>query len=499
MDMKSRLVQYLREAAPGTLAGLFYKRYPLNVDHLSERETEYVAVFLAALQRLNEDKDNLVSHRELKNESEIIYKYFYRFHTTGNRSADITEIRLSDLIGSLPDSVRGSDEEIVTPDEVCLAIEWNFLCLGIMHGSTDWFSLGFKAFVETYYEVLEKIEPCRENAAIECMDALRTVEMGLNKVRQVEGESDLPFGTKEKDPNRWRFYFKPIFYKNASLRKKFRIQLFDRVPAVKTSDESEEIEPETGFPWMDETPATKRAGASLRTGFEENQVLKVMEARESALQAADCAESMTNFLEGAFRCARQVRKDVVKKHYDAFLSFVENHPVLVAKAENFLSKTDAKNHHELFELSSGEHYFFPKPSTMHKIHELHFQKYDHGEACVQILIQRSRTYFFQDYIKFQYLQGWHAIVQQLANGLKVPTYSKGSEVYNWTEPVSWFPNFGMDLFQLPDRKALQSFLYNLYRTRVGVIKFLKENRPSRTQINEGLNSSFFESDDEYEA
>jgi|GEM_PF-2049921 hypothetical protein len=152
MDLKERLLKYMRSQSAGTLAARFFKKYQLSEDVLEERPQSFWAVFLAALQFLSEGNQTRVNSHELNSEYAVILEHFHRFQNKQSKEYGYRDLSLSDLIGSLPCSVRKHESTIVDPDEVFLSITLYLEAFELRELSEN-FSVGRMAFFEIYQEI----------------------------------------------------------------------------------------------------------------------------------------------------------------------------------------------------------------------------------------------------------------------------------------------------------------------------------------------------------
>jgi hypothetical protein len=84
-----------------------------------------------------------------------------------------------------------------------------------------------------------------------------------------------------------------------------------------------------------------------------------------------------------------------------------------------------------------------------------------------------------EFIRPVYIQLLHSNLYQFIDRKSSPIwpcYLKKLSDEDWSAVKNWFPNFGMESFQLPDKQKREKFLENFNRTRGKLLRFLKENR-----------------------
>ena len=512
MSFKEQLVQYLRNQPGNTLAGLFFQKYPLTVGDLNDKDEGYAGIFLATIQLLNEGFNSAVPSAALVNQGSIISFNFHRIRHGKKKKEeelDYTILRLSDLVGSLPENLREVDSKAILADEIYDSIDCFSKAIGFLTGAKDEYDHGFEQFLVQYYEIQKNVDSqelnVRDSSAAGviigspdyCKDALWAIEEAYLKAhwRELSPEEfpedylqkGLHLPGKDAKTIDWTNFFRGVFSRDLSLQNKYPQALKDARPWVYTRGE-DEFDP---LDTLEDDDPEKAPGK---------------EKRVDSLDREGLHRATQNLLKGLY--SESTRKDVIKKHFDTFLQFVSEESRGICLAEVYLTGTGSENFEHLYKLEAGKQSLgIRENGNQETIHHEHvnqknthlplvsrarqaYEQLEH-EALVKLIIGnevevdsfnlqiRAEQYFLSDYIKFQYLQAWHSIVHQYDKKARVPLYSKPGTSPSLEEVDQWFPNFGRDAFQIPGRKEMHKFLENLYRSRVGILKILKELEPDQ--------------------
>jgi hypothetical protein len=230
--------------------------------------------------------------------------------------------------------------------------------------------------------------------------------------------------------------------------------------------------------------------------------------------------AIADFLEKAFLEAKAENKNVNYSHYKALLDFTSKSPeaMLALYSMEFSSP---ENFSALYELASGKTKHFQRTNI--KSGEIHIFIFNllsrdfplRADAKLrsqlpdgppenfpellknlklnqrdrEIMGQRIQQFFFMDLIKFQFFQALHSTMYQLQYSVSPenwPKYARRLSMEDWDQSSLWFPNFGRGEFQLPNGNVLNKFLETLWRTRLGILKFIYNNYPDSDAMREGF-------------